>query len=166
MSSRKSVSAEASSLSIRASAVANWVLRPRMVSLAPLCATDSRGGEAREGSWGATLPCAMTVLRRFAPLRAVALVFFFIGISARIPKSMASDYPRVATGFATGIRATYQPGPFLMLTRLHLKCPEEGCRDSPRQDSPFRTPCHALPNLGPILYLRPMFLDSRKELTA
>src|SRR6478672_12628742 len=116
MSSRKSVSAEASSLSIRASAVANWVLRRRMVSLAPLCATDSRGGEAREGSWGATLPCAMTVFRRFAPLRAVALVFFFMVISAHIPQITASDNPRVGTG----IGATCQPGPFLNANGLHL----------------------------------------------
>jgi len=28
---------------------------------------------------------------------------------------------------------------------------EKTCRDSPRQDSPFRTHCHALPKLGPIL---------------
>jgi hypothetical protein len=53
----------------------------------------------------------MTVLRRFAPLGAVALVFFFMGIPE-----------------------------------------QEACRDSPRQDSPFPTPCHALPKPGPILY--------------
>src|SRR5216684_6660128 len=28
---------------------------------------------------------------------------------------------------------------------------EKACRDSPRQDSPFPPPCHALPKLGPIL---------------
>src|SRR5258707_6966799 len=64
MSRRESVSAEASSPSIRASAFANWVLSRRMVSLAPLCVTDIRGGEAREGSCGATLRCARTVFRR------------------------------------------------------------------------------------------------------
>ncbi len=71
------------------------------------------------------------------------------------------------TGFAPEYAQLISEGLFLMLTGLHLagKCPEEACPDSPRQDSPFRTPCHALPNLGPILYLRPMFLDSRKELT-
>ena len=28
---------------------------------------------------------------------------------------------------------------------------KKACRKSPRQDSPFRTPCHALPNHGPVL---------------
>jgi hypothetical protein len=50
---------------------------------------------------------------------------------------------------------------------------QKACRDSPRQDSPFRTPCHALtiPRRSLAepwadLIIRPMFLDSRKELTA
>src|SRR5438445_6158409 len=157
MSSRKSVSAEASSCSIRASAFANCVLSRRMVSLASLCATESRCGEAREGRRGATLRCAKTVFRRFAPRGAVALIFFFMVMSGRIPQE--------GTGFEPRIRATYQLGPFLTPNTDPQKCPEKACRDSPRQDSPFRTPCHALPNLGPIIYLRPMFLDSRKELT-
>src|SRR5450631_2447599 len=43
---------------------------------------------------------------------------------------------------------------------------EKACRNSPRQDSPFQPPCHALaePRADPII--GPMFLDSRKELTA
>jgi hypothetical protein len=52
---------------------------------------------------------------------------------------------------------------FFFIASFKEAC-KEACRDSPRQDSPFRTPCHALPNSGPILYLRPMFLDSREEL--
>src|SRR6185369_1286978 len=146
MSSRKSVSAEASSSSIRAAAFANSVLSRRMVGLAPLCATG--GGGTRGELCGAALRCATTVFWRLAPSRAVALVFFFMGISARTPQKRGHGLPEGGSGFATGI------------------CPEEACRDSPRQDSPVRIPCHALPNLGPILYLRPMFLDSRKELTA
>src|SRR5258708_34624236 len=113
ISSRKSVSAEARSSSIRASACANWPLSRRTASLASLGGTDSRGEEA--GAFtslarrGAALRAATTFLRRFAPLEAVALVFFFINIL------------------------------------------EKACRDSPRQDSPFPPPCHALPKLGPIL---------------
>src|SRR5260370_42689092 len=113
MSRRESVSAEASSPSIRASAFANWVLSRRMVSLAPLCVTDIRGGEAREGSCGATLRCARTVFRRFAPLRAAALVFFFMGISARIPQKHGLGRSEDGYRFCTGIRTTYQRGSFL-----------------------------------------------------
>ena len=82
-----------------------------MVGLASLGATGSRG-DAAPGfprRCGAALRPATALLRRFAALGAVALVFFFMGIL------------------------------------------EKACRNSPRQDSPFRTPCHALPNLGPIL---------------
>ena len=90
------------------------VLSRRMVGLASLDATGGRDAEAGRSSGlargGAALRSATTLLRRFAALGAVALVFFFMGISC-----------------------------------------EKACRNSPRQDSPFRTPCHALPNHGPIL---------------
>src|SRR6476659_5564662 len=116
ISSRKSVSADACNSSIRAVASASWALSRRIVRLASGCGADSRGGDACKARCGATLRWAATLLGRFAPLAAVALVFFFMGIPE-----------------------------------------EEACRDSPRQDSPFRTPCHALPNLGPILYLAYVF---------
>src|SRR4029450_5730354 len=165
MANRKSVSADASSSSIRPTALANSVLSRRIVGLTPLCATGSRGGEARND---AALCCAITVFRRFAPSWAVALVFFFMGISALIPQSHRLGLSGGGWGFCNQKTRTLSGGPFLNANDHHLsgKCAEVACRDSPRQDSPFRTPCHALPNLGPILYLRHMFLDSRKELTA
>src|SRR3954452_2153108 len=119
MSNRKSVSADACSCSIRASARANWVLNRRIVILASLGATDCRGAGGRVTRCGTDLRSAMMLLRRFGPLGAVALVFFFMAIPE-----------------------------------------EEAYRDAPSQDSPFPIPCHALPKSGPILYLRPMFLDS------
>src|SRR5258708_5429053 len=80
ISSRKSVSAEARSSSIRASACANWALSRRTASLASLGGTDRRDEDAGASlaRGGATLPSVTTFLRRFAPLGAVALVFFFI----------------------------------------------------------------------------------------
>ena len=41
----------------------------------------------------------------------------------------------------------------------------KACRDSPRQDSPFLIPCHALDDARADPIIRPMFLDSRTELT-
>src|SRR5947207_6804344 len=35
--------------------------------------------------------------------------------------------------------------------QFSISCSKKTCRDSPRQDSPFSTPCHTLPNHGPIL---------------
>jgi len=64
----------------------------------------------------------------FAPLRAVRLGFpFFLGISQQPsrkawPIGLMRGYYRF---FLRPECATYQPGPFLMLPVLHLKCPEE-----------------------------------------
>src|SRR4029450_4482846 len=113
MANRKSVSADASSSSIRPTALANSVLSRRIVGLTPLCATGSRGGEARND---AALCCAITVFRRFAPSWAVALVFFFMGISALIPQSHRLGLSGGGWGFCKQKTARYQVGLFLMLT--------------------------------------------------
>src|SRR6476646_6573202 len=166
MSSRKSVSAEASSSSIRAAAFANSVLSRRMVGLAPLCATG--GGGTRGELCGAALRCATTVFWRLAPSRALALVFFFMGISARTPQKRGLGLPEGGSGFATGIRATYQQGLFLVLTVSTY--PENAPRrlagihqDRIVQSGSLATPCRTL---GRSYTCGPMFLDSRKELTA
>src|SRR5665647_3711624 len=92
ISSRKSVSADACSSSIRASACANWVRSLRIVDLASLGAAGEPdagfgffAGRARADTAGG-FPAAF--LRRFTALFAAlfaalgpaALVFFFIGL--------------------------------------------------------------------------------------
>src|SRR5437764_12445758 len=90
ISSRKSVSADASSSSIRSSALANWVLSRRIVSLVPLDATgagDEVAGAAfpRHIGGGAVLVPAVPLLRRFAAGAPIALVFFFMETLGGLP---------------------------------------------------------------------------------
>src|SRR5258708_3744875 len=147
MSSRKSVSAEGCSSSIRASACANWVRSRRIDSLASLCATDTKGGEARGGRCGATLRCAITVLRRFALLGAVALVFFFMGISARIPQKHGLGLePRVDTGFATKllVRAFSYGQPVSTSPENVLRRLAGIHQDRIVHSGPLATPCRTL----------------------
>ena len=96
------------------------------------------------------------------------------GVAGRPPAAAGSRPPGVRRGAAfrpaaAGFAAFCSPGGGRPGFLLHgLPCAGllmKACRDSPRQDSPFRTPCHALdePRADPII--RPMFLDSRTELT-
>src|SRR4249919_2006672 len=77
ISSRKSVSAEACSSSIRAWVLANCALRRRIVALVSLDAAGGRGSAAGVRRGAAFRPEA-PLLGRFAALEAVALVFFFM----------------------------------------------------------------------------------------
>jgi hypothetical protein len=40
---------------------------------------------------------------------------------------------------------------FIGNPKFFMDIPKKTCRDSPSQDSPFLSPCHALPKLGRIL---------------
>src|SRR5258708_25359161 len=127
--------------------------RPRRRQLGPEAANGQFGAVVRDrqpgrrsarGELGRDLALRHDSFSALRPPPGGRLGFLFHGHLSTHPQKHGLGLSEVATGFATGIRATYQPRPFLMLTGLHLKCPEEACRDSPRQDSPFRTlatPC-------------------------
>src|SRR6266576_5601055 len=89
ISSRKSVSAEASSSSIRARACANSTLSRRIASLAPLGVTDGRGADPG-GTFTRRAPCrpplgsTTPLFRRFGASGAVPLVFFFMDVPERL----------------------------------------------------------------------------------
>jgi hypothetical protein len=86
------------------------------------------------------------LLRRFAAFGALALIFFFMGIfnSGASPREFFLRKVFFLEKASFSSRTLVFPQEDLFFFR-------KTCRSSPRQDSPFRTPCHALPNLGPIL---------------
>src|SRR3954447_4254202 len=86
---------------------------------------------------GATLPTPALL-----PLEA-------LGRRARL--SSSSSLPARLNLANRTIRCHFQHYGFRNQQPFSLSRAKKACRDSPRQDSPFPTPRHALPNLGPIL---------------
>src|ERR1700757_2588761 len=114
---------------MRACACASWALSRRIAALASLGAAGGRGAAGGCGAAGGRVPGAVA---RGGGLRAPSAPL----------RRFAGLAEVVLVLFFTGI-CNSGTSPILFL--------KKACRSSPRQDSPFRTPCHALPNLGPIL---------------